>query len=140
MVDMCWFLIIFLCQFQDQLESISYAPIPDGNLNYNDLLDETLKVFHVLFNLHEVQCFVSACIMNCCYFAVSLYLYLIAKTVLFWDISHAMVVRGKNMKQSYRTNLMHAFTGTKFMCIFFNRFFLCSLSLPRSCHTIGPIY
>lgn len=33
-----------LFQFQSKFEAISSTPTPDGNLNYNDLLDATEKV------------------------------------------------------------------------------------------------
>ncbi|GAV83048.1 GDI domain-containing protein [Cephalotus follicularis] len=32
-----------------QVESISYSPMPDGNLNYNDLLDATVKLFQKMY-------------------------------------------------------------------------------------------
>ncbi|XP_062146836.1 rab escort protein 1 [Alnus glutinosa] len=38
----------------DQFESISYTPMPDGNLNYNDLLDVTLKLFQKIYPHEEV--------------------------------------------------------------------------------------
>ena len=64
MVDICYCLIRILCLFQDQFETISSTPMPDGNLNYNNMLDVALKVFHLLFDLHKVQCFASP-YLNC---------------------------------------------------------------------------
>ncbi|THF97143.1 hypothetical protein TEA_025547 [Camellia sinensis var. sinensis] len=34
-------------------DSIFSTPMPDGNLNYNDLLDATKKLFHMMFPHHE---------------------------------------------------------------------------------------
>ncbi|KAG2701097.1 hypothetical protein I3760_06G029000 [Carya illinoinensis] len=38
----------------DQFESISTTPIPDGDLNYNNLLDATLKLFQKMYPHEEV--------------------------------------------------------------------------------------
>ena len=53
MVDTYWYLIRILCWFQDQFESINSTAMPDGNFNYNNILDAALKVFHLLLDLHK---------------------------------------------------------------------------------------
>jgi len=41
--------------FQGQFDSINFAPMPDGNLNYNDILDAALKVCYPLFNVYDAS-------------------------------------------------------------------------------------
>lgn len=40
----CDFDAILYLLFQGSLESVNSTPMPDANLNYNDLLQETMKV------------------------------------------------------------------------------------------------
>uniref|UniRef100_A0A7N2LDR5 Uncharacterized protein n=1 Tax=Quercus lobata TaxID=97700 RepID=A0A7N2LDR5_QUELO len=39
---------------EDHFESISSTPMPDGNLNYNNILLATLKLFQKMYPLEEV--------------------------------------------------------------------------------------
>ena len=41
--------------FQGQFDSINFAPMPDGNLNYNDISDAAVKVRCPLFNNYDAS-------------------------------------------------------------------------------------
>ena len=98
MVDTYWYLIRILCWFQDQFESINSTAMPDGNFNYNNILDAALKVFHLLLDLHKVQCFVSLCMNS----GTSPHHYILLHGINYSVLGHLPCnnCSGGNMKQN----------------------------------------
>lgn len=49
--------LILLCQ-EGLFDSVCSTDMPDGNLDYEDAIDSTMKVFHFLyrFSVYQVHC------------------------------------------------------------------------------------